>query len=73
MGETIFQPRDFSRSGSKAIEREREKERLNDGINNSQAMHGARMAHASRLGQNRMENQLCFQLPVLIPKILFAL
>ena len=41
--------------------RRREKERLNDGNNNGQATHGARkhawrtqarMAHASRLGQN---------------------
>ena len=37
-------------------EREKEKEkkeeeRLNDGDNNGQAMHGTRMAHSSRLGQ----------------------
>ena len=35
----------------KTAERERKKERLNDGNNNGQATHGARMAHASRLGK----------------------
>ena len=30
---------------------EEKEERLNDGNNNGQATHGARMAHASRLGQ----------------------
>ena len=35
-------------------EEEREKERLNDGDNNGQATHGARMAQASRLGQHFM-------------------
>ena len=42
LGETNFHAREFPRSGSKAKdgEREREKERLNDGDNNGQATHG---------------------------------
>ena len=66
-GETNFRKREIPRSGSKAKDGEKKKkkrkeERLNDGNNNGQATHGerkhawrthgARMAHASRLGQN---------------------
>ena len=47
LGETDFQPREFTRSGSKAKdEGKKERKRLNDGNNDGQA----RMAHASRLG-----------------------
>ena len=44
LGETNFRTREFPRSGSKAKDGEKrgEKERLNDGNNNDQAMHGAR-------------------------------
>ena len=38
----------------KTEKKERKKEkRLNDGNNNGQATHGARMSHTSRLGQKR--------------------
>ena len=39
------------RKREKKKNKRREKERLNDGNNNGQAMQGARMAYASRLGQ----------------------
>ena len=42
----------------KTEERERKKERLNDGENNGQATHGARKAHASRLGQKREKDRM---------------
>ena len=54
LGEKLFRTWEFPRSGSKAKDGEKKKkrrERLNDGENNGQAAHGARMAHASRLGQ----------------------
>ena len=46
LGQKLFRTREFPRSGSKAKdgergERERKKERLNDGNNNGQATHGA--------------------------------
>ena len=49
VGETNFHALEIPRSGSKAKdgERERKKERLNDGNNNGQATHGARK-HAWR-------------------------
>ena len=49
LGEKIFRTWEFPRSGSKAKngEKEREKERLNDGDNNGQATHGVRK-HAWR-------------------------
>ena len=52
LGETNFHAREIPRSGSKAKdgekrEKERTKERLNDGNNNGQATHGARK-HACR-------------------------
>ena len=52
-GRKLFRTWEIPRSGSKAKdgEKEEEEERLNDGDNNGQATHGARMAHASRLGQ----------------------
>ena len=53
-GKQIFAHGRFPEVGQKQKtekKREREKERLNDGNNNGQATHGARMAHASRLGQ----------------------
>ena len=63
LGKLIFSLGRFAevtlgRSGSKAKdgEKKREEERLNDGDNNGQAMHGARMAHASRLGQQTNHN-----------------
>ena len=37
--------------GQKQKTEKDKKKRLNDGKNNGQAMHGAHMAHASRLGQ----------------------
>ena len=50
LGEKLFRTWEIPRCGSKAEdggkkrgEREREKERLNDGNNNGQATHGARM------------------------------
>ena len=46
------------KGGSKAEdgkERKRKKKRLNDGNNNGQAMHGVRIAHASRLGQKSLQ------------------
>ena len=44
LGETNFHTREFPRSGSKAKDgkRQRKEERLNDGVNNGQATHGAR-------------------------------
>ena len=44
LGETNFNIREIPRSGSKAKdgEREKKKERLNDGNNNGQTTHGAR-------------------------------
>ena len=63
LGQKLFRTWEFPQSGSKAKdgeERKKRRERLNDGNNNVQAMHGARkhawrtqarMAHASRLGQ----------------------
>ena len=43
LGETNFHTREIPRSGSKAeAEKERKKERLNDGNNNGQATHDAR-------------------------------
>ena len=51
LGEKLFHTWEIPRSGSKAEDGEkRERKRLNDGNNNGQAMHGARLAHASRLG-----------------------
>ena len=48
LGEKLFRTWEFPRSGSKAKNgEEREKERLNNGDNNGQAMHGARK-HAWR-------------------------
>ena len=53
LGEQLVRTWEFPRSGSKAKDggekkrREREKERLNNGINNGQANHGARK-HAWR-------------------------
>ena len=48
-----------SRSGSKAEDRERKKERLNDGDNNGQAMHGARKhAWAKILNEGNNNGQL---------------
>ena len=38
----------------KMEKKEKRRGRLNDGDNNGQATHGARMAHASRLGQNQL-------------------
>ena len=53
LGEKLFRTWELPRSGSKAKNGEkREREKKNDGDNNGQAMHEARMAHASRLGQN---------------------
>ena len=46
-GETNIRTREFTRSGSKAEEGERKKERLHNGNNNGQAKHGARK-HAWR-------------------------
>ena len=40
--ETHFHTWEIPRSGSKAEDGEKKKERLNDGYNNGQAMHGAR-------------------------------
>ena len=48
MGQKLFRTREFPRSGSKAKDGERKKERLNDGNNNGQATHGARK-HAKKL------------------------
>ena len=45
LGETNVHTQDFLRSGSKAKDgekQEKEKKRLNDGINNGQVTHGAR-------------------------------
>ena len=42
LGEKLFRTWEIPRSGSKAKNGEREKERLNDGDNNGQATHGAR-------------------------------
>ena len=55
---------EISRSKAKDIEKKK-RERLNDGNNNGQARHGARIAHASRLGQKVGENngQLRFRPP----------
>ena len=52
-GKQIFTHGRFPEVGQKQkTERKKEeRERLNDGNNNGQATHGARMAHASRLGQ----------------------
>ena len=55
-GKQIFAHGRFFEVGKKQKterkERKRErKKRLNDGKNNGQATHGARMAHASHLGQ----------------------
>ena len=47
LGQKLFRTREVPRSGSKAKNGEREKERLNDGDNNGQATHGARK-HAWR-------------------------
>ena len=49
-GKQIFTHGRFPEVGQKQ-KTERKKERLNDGNNNGQGTHGARMAHASRLGQ----------------------
>ena len=60
LGEKLFHTWEIPRSGSKAKDGERKKERAKVGENNGQATHGAckhawrmqaRMAHASRLGQ----------------------
>ena len=48
-GKQIFAHGRFPEVGKK--QKTEERERLNDGNNNGQATHGARMAHASRLGQ----------------------
>ena len=50
LGDTNFHTREIPRSGSKA----KDGERLNDGDNNGQATHGARMAHAWRMHGPRM-------------------
>ena len=42
LGEKLFRTWEVPRSGSKAEDGERKKERLNDGENNGQATHGAR-------------------------------
>ena len=42
LGETNFHTREIPQCGSKAKDGERKKERLNDGNNIGQAMHGAR-------------------------------
>ena len=47
----VGQKQKTEKKKKKERKRERERERLNNGDNNGQAMHGARMAHASRLGQ----------------------
>ena len=54
LGEKLFRTWEIPRSGSKAKNGEKKRKkrgRLNEGDNNGQATHGARMAHASRLGQ----------------------
>ena len=53
-GKQIFAHGRFPEVGQKQKTEEKkkkERERLNNGENNGQATHGARMAHASRLGQ----------------------
>ena len=62
LGQKLFRTREFPRSGSKAKygekrgERERKKERLNDGNNNDQAMHGARNPPGPILFQINIDN-----------------
>ena len=53
LGEKLFRTWEFPRSRSKAKdgEEKKRKKRVKVGDNNGQATHGARMAHASRLGQ----------------------
>ena len=52
LGEKLFHTWEIPRSGSKAEDGEKERGGgAKVGDNNGQAMHGARMAHASRLGQ----------------------
>ena len=56
LGQKLFRTREFPRSGSKAKDGEKKKRRergLNDGNNNGQATHGARMAHASTHGARK--------------------
>ena len=60
-GKNYFAHGIFSEVGQKQNterEKKKKKERLNDGNNNGQALHGARMVHASRLGQNIFVNAL---------------
>ena len=60
LGEIFFHTREFLRSGSKAKDgekREKKKERLNDGDNNGQVMHGAHK-YAWRT-QAAWANRLC--------------
>ena len=57
LGDKLFHTWEIPRSGSKAEDggkRKRERETLNNGDNNGQAMHGARMAHAWRTHGARM-------------------
>ena len=50
-----FAHESFPKVGQKQKTEEKKKEKgLNDVDNNGQATHGARMAHASRLGQNNV-------------------
>ena len=49
LGGKLFRTWEIPRSGSKA--EDRKKGGLNDGNNNGQATHEARLAHASRLGK----------------------
>ena len=62
-GKQIFAHGRFPKVGKKqkTQERERKKERLNDGNNNGQATHSTRMAHASRLGQFDLNLYLCIE------------
>ena len=60
LGQKLFRTWEFPRSGSKAKNGERKRERLNDGDNNGQATHGARKAQAAwakkRRGLNNGDN-----------------
>ena len=53
-GKQIFEPGRFPEVGQKQKMEKKKRKRLNDGNNNGQARHGARMAHAWRTHGARM-------------------
>ena len=65
LGQKLFRTWEFPRSGSKAKngEKERERERLNDGDNNGQATHGARKHawHTQAAWANRKQDSVILE------------